>query len=188
MQTTPARRGSARAFATLCAAAIVPVACALLAPEASTSAAAATAARPRIVATVPSPGAFDASGLVAGDRAERLVTVSNPSRTGFSRIAFYVRTSGLPLATATTTGLQMRLERCSAPWRSTGARTSCRAKRAVLFGPTPVRDTQYRLRGLATARAGGRDHLRVVVSLPASATNDMQGAVTTISYLFAGTA
>lgn len=135
-----------------------------------------------------------ASDLAPGDTMQRAFDISN---TGTLDLAAVTLTTTAPtstiLDTDTTNGLHMVLQRCSVAWTEVGAgpytytcsgtTDSILASRAVIGSALDLSAVNA-LNALAPA---GVDHLKLTLTLPATADDTFQGLSSTISYDFAAT-
>lgn len=131
-----------------------------------------------------------ASGVVPGDTIQRSVDVAN---SGDDLAGITLTTSASPstaLTTDTTHGLQVSIDRCSAPWTEGGSAPAytytCSGTTTSVLAARPIIGSDLVLSNLSATAAGATDHLRVTVSLPSSAPSTMQGASTTVTYAFTG--
>lgn len=134
----------------------------------------------------------DASGLVPGDTVERAVDLSNSGNQALSAVALTTTaTTSSKLDTDPTNGLQMAIDACSAPWTEAGTSPAytytCGGTVTSVLAKGPVITSNANLPGLNSLAPGGVDHLRVTLTLPASADDTFQGLTSTISYGFTGT-
>ena len=95
------------------------------------------------------------------------------------------------LDTNTSQGLQMAIDRCSAPWTEGGTAPAytytCSGTTSTVLASTPVVGANMTLNNLSALTAGNTDHLRVTLTLPAAAPNTLQGQSSVIQYTFTGT-
>jgi hypothetical protein len=131
----------------------------------------------------------DASGIVPGDRIERIVDLTNGGTLDLSGVT--LTTSAQPssaLDTDTADGLTVSVDRCSLPWTEAGTPPAyvygCAGTTSVLLADRPVIVAAAALPGLASTAIGGTDHLRVVLTLPASAGNALQGLGSRLQFTF----
>ena len=130
--------------------------------------------------------------LAPGDRAQRIVELRYRGKGRFT--AVWVRPKIVRSSLLDQTkhgGLRLTIERCSKRWtKKRRTETSvCHGKRwNVLKNVRLTRaKPRFRLRHLSR-RAGRTDHLRLTVSLPTAAGNDLQGQRSRIAYRFVGVA
>lgn len=136
-----------------------------------------------------------ASNVVPGDTIQRAVDLVNnggASADNLSSIALTTTASPSSLLdTEATSGLQMVIERCSAPWTEAGTAPAytytCSGTTSTVLASRAVIGASMALSGLASLTTGSTDHLRVTLTLPAAAPNTMQGLTSTISFNFVGT-
>jgi hypothetical protein len=163
---------------------------------ARSSAGAATFSTGIVDLSVPAAGAanrltVDATGIVPGDRMERVVDLTNGGTFDLSGVTL---TTTAPLSSAldtdTTHGLQVTLDRCSVPWTETGTAPayvySCSGTTSSVLSTQPVIMSGATLTGLTAVTAGDTDHLRVVLTFPAAADDSMQGLSSHLVFTFTG--
>ena len=133
-----------------------------------------------------------ATNVAPGDTIQRAVDITNAGTIDFASASLTTNATATSLLdTDATNGLQMVVDKCSAAWTETpvgagftytcpGTTSSVIASRAVIGSALP-------LGALASLTAGGTDHLRVTLTLPASADNTFQGKSSTIQYTFNAT-
>jgi len=134
----------------------------------------------------------NASGLVPGDTVQRSFDLSN---TGSEDLASVTLTSSATVSslldTDATDGLQMVVERCSVPWTEAGVSPAftytCGGTTATVLASRAVIGSNVALSNLTVTTAGATDHLRLTLTLPATAGNALQGLSSTVSYGFTGT-
>jgi spore coat-associated protein N len=93
------------------------------------------------------------------------------------------------LDTDAANGLQLAVDRCSAAWTESASAPytyTCAGTVSAVLASRPVVGAGMALANLSLA-AGGVDHLRVTLALPAAADNAFQGKSSTITYTFTGT-
>jgi hypothetical protein len=134
----------------------------------------------------------DATGIVPGDRIERVVDVTNGGSLNLSGVA--LTTTAQPssaLDTDTTHGLEVSIQRCSVPWTETGPAPGyvygCGGTTTAVLAPRPVIVAGAALSGLTSTTVGATDHLRVVLTLPATAGDSLQGLSSRLQFTFTGT-
>jgi hypothetical protein len=139
-----------------------------------------------------------AAGLVPGDTVQRAVTLSNA--TGNQNLAGIslttpATTSSLLDSPASNQSLQLAIDACSVPWTETAvgagytysctgtgaATTTILATRAVLGTDLPLPTT------MSSLTAGNADNLRITMTLPATAGNDLQNKSSVIDLAFTAT-
>lgn len=136
-----------------------------------------------------------ASNVVPGDTIQRSVNlVNNGGASADNLSAIVLTTTASPsslLDTEVTNGLQMVIEKCSAPWTEAGTAPAytytCSGTTTTVLASRAVIGSSIALSGLASLTTGSTDHLRVTLTLPTAAPNTMQGQTSTISYNFVGT-
>jgi hypothetical protein len=130
-----------------------------------------------------------ATGLLPGDKMERLVTLAN---TGTSDLGSVVLTTTTNKATETALtadtakGLQLTVQGCSVPWTGAAAPYACPGMVSTVLAPTPVIGVNT-LGSLASLTQGRSDNLKVTTLLPKEADNDFQGLTSAIGFQFDGT-
>jgi hypothetical protein len=122
-----------------------------------------------------------------GDRIERIAVLryhGAPRFKGVFLTTTFPRDSRL--AADKKSGLRLSIDRCSTSWLKRQGRSSygCRGKRWIVLGPAGL-DRQRRLKHLSL-RAEREDHLRLILTFPASADDSFQGQVTRLVYTFRG--
>ncbi len=83
---------------------------------------------------------------------------------------------------ADPTGLQVTVERCSKPWiQLPGPAPSyaCRKRMTVVVAPTKVPARMF-LKGIPKLKPGAKLYLRMTITLPANAANQLQGRSATL--------
>jgi spore coat-associated protein N len=136
----------------------------------------------------------NATGLVPGDIVERAVDLVGPSSgvTGIGSISLDTSVgSSTLLDSDTTNGLHITVDSCSASWTESGTAPaytySCSGSTTSLVSNQSLVGS-FNLASLNSMNVGGTDHLRVKLTLPASAPTTMMGLSDTISYVFTATA
>lgn len=134
----------------------------------------------------------DATGIVPGDRIERVVDLTNGGSLNLAAVD--LTTTAQPssaLDTDTTHGLEVSIDRCSLPWTETGPAPGyvygCGGTTTAVLAPRPVIMAGTALTGLTSTTAGATDHLRVVLTLPAAAGDSLQGLSSRLQFTFRGT-
>ncbi|WP_143028742.1 hypothetical protein [Quadrisphaera sp. DSM 44207] len=133
----------------------------------------------------------DALALAPGDVYRRAFDVTNSGTAAFAAytVSTTATTSSL-LDTDGTNGLQVKLERCSAPWTETGTGPAlaytCPGTTALALPARRVAMTAVPLSGMLSAAPGGTDHMLLTVTLPATADNSFQNQMSAITYTFNG--
>ncbi len=133
-----------------------------------------------------------ASLLVPGDTIQRAVDLTNSGTQALSAVALTTTaTTTSLLDTSLAMGLQMKVDECSTAWSETsigaGYTYTCGGSTTSLIASTPVILSADVLTGVNALAAGGVDHLRVTLTLPATADNTLQGKSSVILYTFTGT-
>jgi predicted ribosomally synthesized peptide with SipW-like signal peptide len=133
-----------------------------------------------------------ASNIAAGDTIQRSVDLINQGSLNLSAVTLTTTaTTSSALNTDTTNGLQMVIDKCSVPWTEGGTAPAytytCSGTTSIVLASTPVVGSNMTLSNLSALTAGSTDHLRVTLTLPATAPNSMQGLTSTIQYTFTGT-
>jgi spore coat-associated protein N len=146
---------------------------------------------------VPVPGATNrltigVEGLLPGEGIQRAIDLSNDGNVVATAITLSTSaTSSSLLDTDTADGLQVTIERCDEPWAEVGSDPhwsyTCGGATSVVLAARPVIGSDLALSGLAAVDPGETDHLRVTLSLPGTAGNDMQGQSTTLRWAFTAT-
>jgi spore coat-associated protein N len=134
-----------------------------------------------------------ATGLVPGDTAERTVTLTRAAASDpFGSVA--LTTTGTTTNALTgdpANGLQVRLDLCSAPWTQAAGGTvlTCSGTTTPVLAQRPVLGSGLDLGPATTALNGAAAtaHLRVTLSLPGTAGNNLQGLTNTIDFTFDAT-
>lgn len=128
-------------------------------------------------------------GLVPGQVVERTFPISNRSDDEFRSVTLRtVATTTSLLDSDPVNGLQLSFDACSVPWEGgLDGSYSCPGREAVVLAPRPVIG-DVALNGLSATSPGGRDHLRLTMSLPGSADNRFQGQTSQIRFSFTGRA
>ena len=136
----------------------------------------------------------NATGLVPGDVVERAVDLTGPASgvTGIGSIALGVTVGASTLLDSdTTNGLHINVDSCPSAWTESGTAPaytySCSGSVTSLVSNQPVIGN-FNLPSLNSMNVGGVDHLKVKLTLPASAPTTMMGLSDTLSYVFTATA
>ncbi|MDX6506693.1 MAG: spore coat-associated protein [Gaiellaceae bacterium] len=127
------------------------------------------------------------AALAPGDRAERTVELRYRGRGRFARVVLTTKNSGSSLLGSS---LRLKIERCSRRWSNWlgSRRYACRGKRRMVLRTVRVNGKRRLLLRHLSRRAGRTDHLRLTLSLPRVAGNDLQGQTSRLSYRFTGVA
>ncbi len=133
-----------------------------------------------------------ASNIAAGDTIQRSVDLVNQGTLDLSTISLSTTaTTSSKLDSDTTNGLQMAIDRCSVPWSEGGSAPaytySCSGTTSSVLASTPVIGANMALANMGALAHGATDHLRVTLSLPASAPNSLQSQSSVVQYTFNGT-
>jgi spore coat-associated protein N len=136
----------------------------------------------------------NATGLVPGDVVERAVDLNGPASgvTGIGSISLGVTVGASTLLDSdTTNGLHINVDSCPSAWTESGTAPaytySCSGSVTSLVSNQPVIGN-FNLPSLNSMNVGGVDHLKVKLTLPASAPTTMMGLSDTLSYVFTATA
>ena len=140
---------------------------------------------PKLVASPRALGSV--SALAPGDRAERTLELRYRGR--FAAVVLSLRTRGSSLLRSDPGGgLRLTIERCTKRWAKKPGTSAyaCHGKRWSVLKTVRISDN-HKLRLMRLSRRAGRtDHLRLTVSLPASAGNTLQGQTARVVYRFTG--
>jgi hypothetical protein len=134
--------------------------------------------------------AFNASGLVPGDSATRVLDVVNTGTSDFGSVSLS-STVAAPsvLTTDSVNGLQMTLKSCAVAWTQGGTAQAptytCSNGERTLATTRAVNNVA--LTNPYSTVAGKTDYIAVTVSLPASADNTFQGKTADLSLVFTAT-
>ena len=161
----------------------------------STTSASAQVASGNVAINLNSPAnrlSVAASNIVPGDTIQRAVTLTNGGTAGLSGVTLTTAaTTSSKLDTDTTYGLQMQIDSCSNPWTEAGTSPSytytCTGTTSVVVASRPVVGSNLNLGALNSLTAGASDNLRVTLTFPPTAGNDMQSQSSTIGFTFTGT-
>jgi spore coat-associated protein N len=131
-----------------------------------------------------------ASGILPGDTVQRAVDLTNSGDSGLAAVS--LTTSASPsskLDTDTTNGLQMAIDSCSSPWTESGQpyTYACSGTTKSVVASRPVIGSNLALANLASLSPSGTDHLRVTLTLPATADDTFEGLTSTVGFVFTGT-
>ncbi|HET6794003.1 MAG TPA: TasA family protein [Acidimicrobiales bacterium] len=132
-----------------------------------------------------------ATAVAAGDTISRSVDLINSGSLNLASVTLTTSaTVSSALNTDTTNGLQMAIYRCSSAWTESGSSPAfsytCGGSQTTVLASTPVVGSNLSLSNLTATTAGATDHLEVVLTLPTTAPNSMQGLSSTITYAFTG--
>lgn len=133
----------------------------------------------------------DASGVVPGDRVERVVDLANRGTLELSGVTLTTTAQvSSALDTNTTHGLDLTVDRCSVPWTEAGTAPGyvygCAGTTSAVLSARPVIGTDLPLAGLTSTTVGNTDHLRAVLTLPVAAGDALQGLTSRLQFTFTG--
>jgi spore coat-associated protein N len=134
-----------------------------------------------------------ATNLVAGDTIQRAVDLVNNGTAGSDNLSsVQLTTTASPTSTLDTdvsNGLQMVIDKCTVAWTESAApyTYTCGGTTSSVLTTRAVIGASLPLTNLVSLTTGSTDHLRVTLTLPASAPNTLQGQSSSISYNFVGT-
>lgn len=133
---------------------------------------------------------INASEVAAGDTIQRSVDLLNTGST-IDLASIVLDTTAAPsslLDTDGTDGLQMVIQACSVPWTESGLpyTYTCSGTTTSVLTTQAVIGASIALSNLTALTAGVTDHLRIKLTLPATAGNTFQGLTSTITYTFTG--
>jgi len=136
-----------------------------------------------------------ATGILPGDTMQRAVDLQNTATAGNDALgSITLTTTALPstaLDTDATNGLQMVIDKCSNAWTEAGTAPAytytCGGTTTVVLASHPVIGAALALSNLGSLTSATTDHLRVTLTLPATAPNGMQTLTSAITYAFTGT-
>jgi predicted ribosomally synthesized peptide with SipW-like signal peptide len=131
-----------------------------------------------------------ASALAPGDTIQRSVDLTNSGSLDLASVTLATTASPTSLLdTDTTNGLQMVIDKCSVAWTEAGPpfTYTCGGTTTPVLASRPVIGNNLALSGLSSTTAGQTDHLRVTLTLPSGAGNNLQNQTSTITYAFTGT-
>lgn len=129
-----------------------------------------------------------ATGLLPGDRAERIVTLSNLGTSDLGSVTL----SSTPavanaLSTDKTNGLNLTVESCATAWTATAtAGFSCAPGAVQILTGLPIAGSST-LGNISSLAAGKSDNLKITVALPKTADNAFQGLKNSIDFTFDAT-
>ena len=129
-----------------------------------------------------------ASLIAAGDSMQRAIDLNYAGSISFASAT--LTTSASPssaLDTDATDGLHVAIDKCSVAWTESGPpyTYTCGGSTSTVLASSPLIGTNVALSNL-TLTAGTTDHLRVTVTLPSTAGNNLQNLSSTVGYTFAG--
>lgn len=131
-----------------------------------------------------------ASGLAPGDTIQRSVDLINSGSLDLASVTLTTTASPSSLLdTDTTNGLQMVIDKCSVAWTEAGPpyTYTCGGTTSSVVASRPVIGSNLALSNLGATTAGATDHLRVTLTLPSGAGNNLQNQSSTVTYAFTGT-
>ncbi len=132
----------------------------------------------------------NASAIVPGDTMQRSadISVSGTSDIGSIKLTTTASPSTL-LDTDTTDGLHIAIDKCSSAWTEAGTSPAftytCGGTTTTVLSSQAVIGANISLPGVSTT-AGSTTHLRVTLTLPATAGNTFEGLSSTITCAFTG--
>jgi spore coat-associated protein N len=130
-----------------------------------------------------------ATNVAPGDTIQRQLDLVNSGSIDLGSVTLGSAGGATPptIFTDTTNGLQLSLSGCDEAWTGASAPYTCAGtSTAVYSGPASISPASDVTADLASATAGGTDHLLFQLSLPTTAPNSMQGQSVTIDYTFTG--
>jgi hypothetical protein len=133
-----------------------------------------------------------AANIAAGDTVQRSVDLVNSGSINLAAISLTsTATTSSLLDTDQTNGLQLVIDRCSAPWTESGTAPAysytCSGTTSSVLASHAVVGSNLALANLGALSAGATDHLRFTLTLPAAAPNTMQNQSSVLQYTFTGT-
>ncbi len=134
----------------------------------------------------------NASGVAPGDTIQRSFDLINQGSLNLASITLTTTaTASSLLDTDATNGLQMVIDRCTLAWTEAGTAPAytytCSGTTSSVLASRAVIGTNLALSNLGSLTAGATDHLRMTLTLPASADNTFQNLTSTIQNSFTGT-
>ncbi|ANH39215.1 hypothetical protein I601_2799 [Nocardioides dokdonensis FR1436] len=131
-----------------------------------------------------------ATGLVPGDSAQRAVQLTRSAATEAFGSVLLSTTGAGPLVTDAQ-GLKIAVDQCTVPWTKVNNTMvlSCSGTTTTVLTTRPVVMTGQALAPVTTSLngTGAAANLRVTLSLPTEAGNNLQGAAATIGFTFDAT-
>jgi hypothetical protein len=146
----------------------------------------------RMTVSLAAPGTaadvtLDSPGLVPGETEATAVDLVDTPTTSAVALSTMAASSSL-LDQDPVNGLQLAIDRCSAPWRAvpgaTRVRYRCPGRSVSVLAPRPVLGSNLPLSNLDDGDHAGEQHLLLALTLPESAGNEFQGLSTTVQYRF----
>jgi hypothetical protein len=128
--------------------------------------------------------------LAPGDSAQRTLELRYRGSGRFAAVVLRAKGLSHSLLGSRSTGLRLKIERCSAAWtRSSRTRTyACKGKRWAVLGTAAIGGRRpFKLRHLSP-RAGRTDHLLLTLGLPLQAGNVLERRLSKVVYAFTGVA
>ncbi len=130
-----------------------------------------------------------ASGMLPGDRTERVLSIDNLGGTEWSELVMttYVASGddSSVLDTDPDLGLQMSVDRCSLPWQANGASFVCTGSlTSNVAAAGPVVRAHVPIVASPAMVPDGHDFLRITTALPANAGNEFLGQRTSLTMRF----
>ncbi len=132
------------------------------------------------------------TAVAPGDTIQRSVDLINSGSLNLASVNLTTTaTTTSLLDTDATNGLQMVIDKCSVAWTEAGVAPAytytCSGATTTVLASTPVIGSNLALSNLSVLTAGSTDHLRVTLTLPATAGNSFQNLTSVIQYTFTGT-
>lgn len=131
-----------------------------------------------------------ASNVVPGDSIQRAVDVTNAGNVAFASVNLDVAPSASVLFTDPQ-GLRIAVDSCPAGWVEGGTAPAytytCAAPVSILAATPLTGATSIPLTGAASLTPAGTDKLRVTLSLPIAAGNNLQNLSASVDYTFTAT-
>lgn len=132
-----------------------------------------------------------ANNIVPGDTIQRAVTLSNTGTAGLSGVTLTTAATTSSILNTDANGLQMQIDSCPSAWTEAGTAPAytytCTGATTVVLASRPVIGSNLDLGALNSLTAGKSDNLRVTLTFPAAAGNDLQGQSSVIGFTFTGT-
>ncbi|HEX9227037.1 MAG TPA: hypothetical protein VF885_10355 [Arthrobacter sp.] len=129
-----------------------------------------------------------ATGMLPGDRAERLVTISNLGTADLGSVTLgSAPAAANALGADKVNGLNLTVESCATAWTATPSTGfSCAPGAVQILTGLPIAGSST-LGNLASLTAGKSDNLKITVALPKGADNTFQGLKNSIDFTFDAT-
>jgi predicted ribosomally synthesized peptide with SipW-like signal peptide len=133
----------------------------------------------------------NATGIAPSDTIQRSFDLINQGTLNLASITLTsAATTSSLLDTDATNGLQMAVDKCSVAWTESGSSPAfsytCSGSTTTVLASRAVVGTNLALANLGALTAGVTDHLRLTLTLPATADNSFQNQASTIQYTFTG--